>query len=48
MVEVTAVIMNISFTLFAVYGIFAARKWHVAVKRMNDFLEMARKEVEGE
>ena len=46
MVEITACIMNIVFTAFAIYGIFAARKWHAAAKRMNDFLETAKKELE--
>lgn len=41
MISVITAIMNIAFTIFAVYGIFVFRKWHkVAVEIETMLIEM--------
>ena len=41
MISVITAIMNIAFTIFAVYGIFVFRKWHkVAVEIEAMLIEM--------
>jgi len=44
--EITTCIMNIAFTAFAVYGIFTARKWHAAAKRLIALTETAQEEIQ--
>ena len=41
MLSVITAIMNVAFTIFAVYGIFVLRKWHrVAVETESTLIEM--------
>ena len=41
MISVITAIMNIAFTIFAVYGIFVFRKWHkIAVETEAILIEM--------
>ena len=40
-IKVITAIMNVAFTIFAVYGIFVLRKWHrVAVETESTLIEM--------
>lgn len=48
MTEITTCIMNIAFTVFAVYGWFVAHKWNKAAREFNAFVERARKEMESD
>ena len=51
MLSVITAIMNVAFTIFAVYGIFVLRKWHrVAVETESVLIEMRNdlQEEEGE
>ena len=48
MFSVITAVMNVAFTIFAVYGIFVLRKWHRAAVEMESMLMEMRNDLQEE